>query len=131
MLPITSGVGFIIGDVVLKEPKADKFVCEFPVVFKRVKKDDDGQWLTTHEVVYKAIAWDELGVSISQQFTKLSDIELTGEAYARKWTDKEGVERLTNEFLVSRAAVPVKPARGGERKSEKAPTKALDPEFDV
>lgn len=107
-LATTSGKGFIISEIVLKFLPSGQAVANFAVAFNKSKKNEQtGDWDRTHEAVYRAAAFGSLGEFIAENYSAKTEIDLSGEAYVRKY-EKDGVERQSLELTVRTVGAPFK-----------------------
>lgn len=113
-LATTSGRGFIISDLDFKFLPSGQAVVNFPVAFNRSKKNEQtGEWDRTHEIVYRAAAFGALAEFIQNNYGAKTEIDLTFEAFQRKYTTKEGEERVSLDAIVTQVAAPFKRDGGG------------------
>lgn len=119
-LATTTGRGFIISDLDFKFLPSGQAVVNFPVAFNRSKKNEQtGEWDRTHEIVYRAAAFGALAEFIQNNYAAKTEIDLTFEAFQRKYTTKEGEERVSLDAIVIQVAAPFK--RDGGSKAPKDP----------
>lgn len=106
-LPTVSGKGFIISDLDFKY-LGERAVVNFAVAFKKQKKNDStGNWDTIGEVVLRVAAWGELAEYVQANFSKLTDIDLTGELSVRTYDKKDGTEGTSVELTARTVGAPI------------------------
>jgi len=92
-------VGNVGADPELRQA-GPKPVCNFRVALNEKWKGKDGQWQERTEWV-SVTAWDKLGELCATHLSKGRQVYVEGKLQSRKWTDKQGVERVTTEVNAS------------------------------
>lgn len=85
--------GRIANDLELKTTPTQKPVLSFSLAINRDKE---------HVDFLDCVAWNKNAETISQFFGKGSNILIEGQITTRKWTDKNGGNRVSTEILVDR-----------------------------
>lgn len=98
MLPVTTGRGFVIGDVEFKFGPSGQGIANFPVSFKDRKKVGD-DWEDVRNTVYRMTAWGKLAEQIADSVQKLTEVDISFKGYEDEY-EKDGETRKSLKGLV-------------------------------
>lgn len=113
MYSFTAINGRLCGDPEVRYTQSQKPVCSLCVAV------DDGFGEKKTTVFYNCVVWGEKGEFVSKHFAKGDGIVLSGKMTTRKWTDKNGNNRLEWELTANNVDFPV----------GKKETKAVDVQY--
>lgn len=111
--------GRLVADPELKHTQNDTPVCSFNVAVDRIySKEKETDFFTV-------VAWRQTAEFVAKYFAKGRKILVEGEMQSRKYTDKEGNNRIAWEVKADR--VEFCDSKGqGDGSSDNAPTKATN-----
>ena len=92
-------MGRLTRDPELRYTPSEKPVCSFTVA---VERDIPGEGGNRETDFIDCVAWNKAAEVISKYFTKGRMICVDGKLQSRKWTDKNGNNRINWEVLVER-----------------------------
>ena len=92
-------MGRLTADVELKTTSSSVSVCSFSVAVERNYKDTDGKYPVDF---IEVVAWRQTAEFVSRYFSKGSMIAVQGSLQSRKWTDKNGDNRIAWEVIAER-----------------------------
>ena len=111
--------GRVTNDLELKYTESQKPVLSFSVAVNRDKERVD---------FLNCVAWNKTAETISLYFGKGSNILIEGQITTRKWTDKNGGNRISTEILVDRFSfVDPKPKTEATDQNQFAPQETFAP----
>ncbi|WP_344319872.1 single-stranded DNA-binding protein, partial [Nocardia ninae] len=88
---ISSGTGFIIGDIDLRMMPNGQAVLNMPLAFSQSYKDEQsGDWKKTNEIVVRAALFGPLAEWAADNVQTKTEVFVSGVVYEREWTDGEG-----------------------------------------
>lgn len=87
-------------------------VGRFSLATNESYKDKGGEWQTQTEW-HNVVVWRELAERAAQSLKKGGLVYVEGKIQARKYTDKEGVERVSVDILASTFRLLEKREKGG------------------
>ena len=91
-LPRISEKAFVIGEPELKYTPAGKAVVRVPLAFSKQRKQDDGSWERTHELVVNGTAWEAFAENIANTIQAKTQVLVSGEIFVRKYQKKDGTD---------------------------------------
>lgn len=95
-------VGRLTRDPELRFTTGGHAVCSFGIAWAPRKKDPQtGEWGEGDTSFYQCTAWRKLGENIAGSLSKGNRVIVVGTVSQRKWTDKEGGERVSTEIDVA------------------------------
>ncbi|CAM4136451.1 Single-stranded DNA-binding protein [Nocardia ninae] len=116
---ISSGTGFIIGDIDLRMMPNGQAVLNMPLAFSQSYKDEQsGDWKKTNEIVVRAALFGPLAEWAADNVQTKTEVFVSGVVYEREWTDGEGAKRKSVEMKIhSFGPAPRKGSNGSGGKS--------------
>lgn len=84
--------GYIANDIELKRTETGISAVSFSIAVKRPKKRDTTDFITV-------VCWRQTAEFVSRNFAKGNGIEVEGVLTMRKWTDKNGNNRVVAEVV--------------------------------
>ena len=84
----------------LRQTQSGTDVTQFTIAVNRRYKDANGEYPTDF---INCVAWRQTAGFISKYFAKGAMIAVTGTLQTRKYTDKQGAERMATEVVVDNA----------------------------
>lgn len=91
-LPRISEKAFVIAEPTLSYTPAGKAVVRVPLAFSKQRKQDDGSWERTHEIIINGTAWEAHAENIANTIQAKTQVLVSGEIFVRKYQKKDGTE---------------------------------------
>lgn len=88
--------GRLASDPTMRETSTGKCYCTVSVAVNRKGKDQPTDF-------FQVVAWEKVAEFISSYFHKGSSILITGKIQNRKYTDKEGKDRIATDIVAESA----------------------------
>lgn len=95
-------LGNITKDIELKETQSGVKYTRFSIAVKRNFKNENGEYDTDF---FNIVAWRKTAEFISEYFSKGKRIAISGRLQNNKYTDKDGVERISTEIVVNEFSI--------------------------
>lgn len=117
-------------DAELRHAPSGDAVCQFSVADNQ-GKDKEAIW-------WRCNLWGKRAEALSQYLTRGTSVTVSGSVSERKWTDKDGQERVSMEIRVAEVALQGSREGGGrnddgrqrQTQTERRPTARGDDPFD-
>jgi single-strand DNA-binding protein len=91
--------GNMTGDPELHFTPSGRAVSNFSIaVNEREKNEETGEWEDTDPQFHRVTVWGEQAQRVAECFRRGDRVVAVGYFQDRTWTDKEGEERVTEEF---------------------------------
>lgn len=87
-------LGNICNDMELKATQSGKSVCSFNIAVKRPFASDITDF-------FKVVCWGKTAENVCKYCGKGSKVGVTGMLTTRKYTDKDGIDRTTQEIVAN------------------------------
>ena len=88
--------GRLTRDPELRMTPNNKAVCGFTVAWSEKVKESEQQ------LFQSCVAWDKNAEFVAKHFQKGQEVVVVGKLVTRKWQDKQGNNRETNELILDR-----------------------------
>ncbi len=108
-LPTITATGNLAADPELRFTGGGKAVAKLRIATNRSRKNDAGQWDTTHTTWLTVTLWDTDAESAAEYFRKGDRVTAVGELTVEEWETTAGEKRTT--LAVDRATVAKCPPR--------------------
>lgn len=120
---ISSGTGFIIGDLDLRMMPNGQAVLNMPLAFSQSYKDEQsGEWKKTNEIVVRGALFGPLAEWAADNITPKTEVFVTGVVFEREWTDSEGAKRKNVEMKIQSLGPAPRKGANGDTKSSRKPS---------
>ncbi|WP_280430008.1 single-stranded DNA-binding protein [Nocardia brasiliensis] len=120
---ISSGTGFIIGDLDLRMMPNGQAVLNLPLAFSQSYKDEQsGDWKKANEIVVRGALFGPLAEWAADNIAPKTEVFVSGVVFEREWTDSGGATRKSVEMKIQSLGLAPRKGANGNTKSGRTPS---------